>query len=185
MKGDVMPKKKATESKGSKITRRELIKRGAGAGAVTIFAPTILTSKKSSVFAQTGVTEPLLCNQPPAAAPVSPATTPFVDNLPIPFPAIPQILSPAPTQNANLGGGEAPRDPHQRWAEFNPSITYQLEAKSGTHKFHNDLQPSYIWGFNGVSPGPTVLNVYGLPTIVRIKNSLPVSTTSFGTNKTT
>ena len=54
-------------------------------------------------------------------------------------------------------------------------MLYQLEMKSGTHQFHRDYLPSYIWGFNGKYPGPTVLNAYGVPTIVRFKNSLPTS----------
>jgi FtsP/CotA-like multicopper oxidase with cupredoxin domain len=167
----------------SKISRREVLKMGAAAGAVTILSPTILTSRKSTVFAQGTVAEPVLCA--PTPVPQSPPHTPFVDDLPVPFPAVPQILSPAPTENANIGGGEAARDPHQRWAEFTPAITYQLEAKAGTHQFHRDYLPSYIWGFNGKYPGPVVLNGYGLPTIVRFKNSLPATTSSFGTNKTT
>ena len=76
------------------------------------------------------------------------------------LPAIPQFLSPAPTENANIAGGEAARDPHQRWAEFTPAVTYQLEAKAGTHQFHRDYLPSYIWGFNGQYPasdGPQCL----------------------------
>ncbi len=188
-----MPKKEVKEKKDpehhedfkskSKISRRKVLKIGAAAGAVTIMGPGILTSKKSSVFAQTPVTEPALC--PATPIPVSPATTPFADNLPVPPIAIPQFLSPAPTEAANTGGGEAARDDHQRWAEFTPAITYQLEAKAGTHQFHSDLLPSYIWGFNGRYPAPTVLNIYGLPSLVRFKNSLPLTTTSFGTNKTT
>ncbi|HKY06126.1 MAG TPA: twin-arginine translocation signal domain-containing protein, partial [Blastocatellia bacterium] len=71
----------------SKISRRKVLKMGAAAGAVTILSPTILTSRKSTVYAQTTVTEPVLCA--PTPLPVSPATTPFLDNLPIPFPAIP------------------------------------------------------------------------------------------------
>jgi FtsP/CotA-like multicopper oxidase with cupredoxin domain len=180
-----MPKKKAPNSneEASKLTRRDMIKMGAAAGAVTILSPTILTSKKSSVFGQTGVAEPILCA--PTPVPPSPPTTPFLDNLPIPFPAIPQFLFPAPTENANIAGGEAARAPHQRWAEFTPAITYQLEARAAEHQFHSQLLPSYIWGFNGRYPAPTVLNAYGLPTIVRFKNSLPDPTTSFGTPEIT
>jgi FtsP/CotA-like multicopper oxidase with cupredoxin domain len=177
-----MPKDKAKDKNGSKITRRELLKRGAAAGAVTILSPTILTSKKSTVYAQGTVVEPVLCG---TVANPSPPHTPFVDDLPMPFPAAPQILSPAPTKNANTLNGEAARDPHQRWEEFLPALTYQLEAKAGTHQFHRDYLPSYIWGFNGKYPGPTVLNGYGLPSLVRFKNSLPATTSSFGTNKTT
>lgn len=175
-----MPKKQAKERKLSKISRRDVLKMGAAtAGAATILGPTILTSRKSTVFAQGTVAEPVLCAATPI--PPSPPTTPFLDNLPIPTPAIPQFLSPTPTQNANIGGGEAARAPHQRWAQFTPAITYQMEAKAATHQFHSQLLPSYVWGFNGKYPAPTILNAYGLPTIVRFKNSLPATTTSFAT----
>lgn len=176
-------KKESKETHSSKLTRRSMLKMGAAAGAVTILGPTILTSKKSTVYAQGTVAEPVLCA--PTPVPQSPPHTPFVDDLPIPSPAIPQFLSPLPTEAANIAGGEAARDPHQRWAEFTPAVTYQLEAKAGTHQFHRDYLPTYIWGFNGQYPGPTILNAYGVPAIVRFKNSLPATTTSFGTNKTT
>jgi FtsP/CotA-like multicopper oxidase with cupredoxin domain len=108
-----------------------------------------------------------------------------VDNLPVPSPAIPKFLSPAPTKVANTDNGEAARDDHQRWEEFTPAVTYQLELKAGLHQFHRDYLPSYGWGFDGKYPGPTILNAYGIPSLVRFKNSLPAVTTSFGTNKTT
>jgi FtsP/CotA-like multicopper oxidase with cupredoxin domain len=171
------------ESELMRMNRRTMLKMGATAGVVSLVGPTILTSKKSTVLAHTAVTEPVLCA--PTPVPQSPPHTPFVDDLPIPFPAIPQFLSPAPTKAANIAAGEAARADHQRWDEFNPSITFQLEARATTHQFHRDYLPSYAWGFNGRYPAPTVLNIYGLPTIVRFKNSLPLSTTSFGTNQTT
>lgn len=176
-------KKDSKEKTSSKLTRRSMLKMGAAAGAVTILSPTILTSRKSTVYAQGTVAEPVLCA--PTPVPQSPPHTPFVDDLPIPSPAVPQFLSPTPTENANIGGGEAARDPHQRWAEFTPAVTYQLEMKAGTHQFHRDYLPSYIWGFNGKYPGPTILNAYGIPSLVRFKNSLPASTSSFGTNTST
>jgi len=176
-------KKKETTRKEGQLSRRTVLKLGAAAGAGTLLAPTILTSRKSTVYAQGTVAEPVLC----AAAPVpqSPPHTPFVDTLPVPIPAAPQILTPTPTETANVLNGEAARDPHQRWAEFTPAVTYQLEARAGTHQFHSDYLPSYIWGFNGQYPGPTILNAYGVPSLVRFKNSLPTTTTSFGTNQTT
>lgn len=177
-----MPKKPIKEKESTEISRRDMLKLGAAAGAATILGPTILTSKKSTVYAQGTVTEPQLCGN--VALP-SPPHTPFVDDLPIPSVALPTILNPLPTQNANTLNGEAARDPHQRWAEFNPSVMYLLEAKAGTHQFHRDYLPSYIWGFNGQYPGPVILNAYGAPTIVRFKNSLPVGGSSFGTPITT
>ena len=186
-----MPRKKESKASEhskklklrSKVTRREVLKMGAAAGAVTILSPTILTSRKSTVYAQGTVEEPQLC--PPTPVPQSPPHTPFLDNLPVPSIAIPTILNPAPTKTANTLNGEAARDPHQRWEEFNPSIQYLLTARKATHTFHSNYLPSYIWGFNGQYPGPTILNAYGVPSLVRFKNDLPASTLSFGTNETT
>lgn len=162
---------------GPTVDRRTFVKATAAAGALTV-----LTSKKSSVFAQTTTppAEPVLCGTTP---PVSPATTPFMDALPIPPPAIPQNLNPAPTESANVGGGEAARADHQRWAEFQPDVEYSMDARAALHTFHSNLLPTYIWGFNGRYPSPTPLNVYGHPTLVRFRNSLPEATTSFGRNE--
>src|ERR1044071_5948681 len=164
-----MPKKLKKEKNQTAISRRDMLKLGAAAGAATILGPTILTSRNPPVSAQGTVAEPVLC--PPTPVPQSPPHTPFVDNLPIPSPAVPQLLSPAPTETANTLNGEAARDPHQRWAEFTPAVTYQLELKAGTHQFHRDYLPTYIWGFNGQYPGPTILNAYGVPSLVRFNNS--------------
>jgi FtsP/CotA-like multicopper oxidase with cupredoxin domain len=178
-------KKSKSKNQGSGITRRDMLKLGSAAGAATILGPIVLTSKKStpfSVLAQSGPAEPILCGTTP---PASPATRPFVDNLPVPFPAIPTFLNPAPKKQANIAQGEAPRADHQRWEQFLPDVNYALTAQAGTHRFHTDLQPSYIWGFNGRYPAPTVLNAYGHPTLVRFRNNLPAATTSFGRNELT
>src|ERR1051325_11065688 len=90
------------EKPSSKLTRRSMLKMGAAAGAVTILSPTILTSRKSTVYAQGTVAEPVLCA--PTPVPQRPPHTLFVDDLPVPAPAIPQFLSPAPTENANIAG---------------------------------------------------------------------------------
>ena len=171
-----MPKKKAKNRQGvgkkteGTVSRRTVLKIGAAAGAATVLAPNIIKPRKAQAFAV----------DPPATqclvAPNnrSPAHTPFVDPLPIPFPAIDHPLSPQPTEAANTGAGEWPRANHQRWAQFTPAhLTTELEARPGLHRFHSDYGDSYIWGFNGVYPAPTVLNRYGKPTIVRFRNSLP------------
>jgi FtsP/CotA-like multicopper oxidase with cupredoxin domain len=168
-----MPKKqKKTKKEGSAVTRRDVLKMGAAAGAVTALGPTIFTSRKA--YAATGVAEPIICATEPVD---SPPHTPFVDNLPIPSPAIPTILFPFPTKAANIGGGEFPRADHQRWEEFLPGVNYFMDAKPATHTFHSDFLPSYFWGFNGKYPAETPLNFYGLPTLVRFKNSLPAEGT--------
>ena len=77
------------------LSRRTMIKLSAAAGAGTVLSPMILTSRKSTVYAQGTVAEPELCG---TVANPSPPHTPFLDNLPIPSPAIPQFLSPTPTK---------------------------------------------------------------------------------------
>ncbi|MGH9906869.1 MAG: multicopper oxidase family protein, partial [Pyrinomonadaceae bacterium] len=173
---------KKKESKGT-LNRRDVLKIGAAAGVVTVVAPTMLTSRKA--LATQGTPEPDLtaCRATPPAN--SPPTTPFRDTFTAPFPAIPQDLDPAPTKERNEGAGEADRVDHQRWEEFLPDVEYELEARAGTHTFHSDYSPTYIWGFNGRYPAPTVLNIYNHPTIVRFRNSLPLTTTTFGKNEIT
>src|SRR5690242_15379653 len=98
-----MPKKKAKNRQGvgkkteGTISRRSVLKIGAAAGAATVLAPNIITSSKAFAFADP-VPPPLAqCT----AAVRSPVHTPFVDDLPIPFPAIDQPLNPQPTETAN------------------------------------------------------------------------------------
>jgi hypothetical protein len=87
-----MPKKKAKDPQEteSTISRRNVLKIGAAAGAVTVLAPNILTNGKA-LAQETIPPKPLVqCT----ASPGSPAHTPFKDELPIPFPAIDHPLSP-------------------------------------------------------------------------------------------
>ncbi len=174
-------KQKKTRKDNSSVTRRDILKMGGAAGAAAALGPTIFTSRKAYAF--TGVAEPAdNCLVEPAD---SPPHTPFVDNLPIPSPSIPRILSPAPTKAANIAGGEAPRVDHQRWDEFLPDVQYIQEAMAATHQFHSDFLPSYFWGFNGKYPAETPLNLYGHPTLVRFKNSLPAVHNNGGKNEIT
>ena len=136
-----MPKKKAKRRQGvgekteGTISRRNVLKIGAAAGAVTVLAPNIITTRKAQAF-QGAVNPPLVQCVGNAA---SPSHTPFVDDLPIPFPAIDHPLNPQPTETANLGAGEWNRAPHQRWAQFTPAhMTTELEARPGLHRFRID-----------------------------------------------
>ena len=148
-----MPKKKAKnrqrieKNTEGTISRRSVLKIGAAAGAATVLAPNIIKSGKAFA-AFDGPAPPLVqCT----AAVRSPVHTPFKDDLPVPFPAIDHPLSPQPQEAPNTGAGEWPRVNHQRWAQFTPAhVTTELEAKPGTHTFHSDFGPSYVWGFNGV-----------------------------------
>ena len=163
------------------ISRRSVLKIGAAAGAAGVLAPSVLNPKEALGFQ--AVAEPVLCVQPSGP---SPAHHPFVDEFTAPFPADDHPLSPQPTEFPNIGAGEAARAPHQRWSQFTPAhFTYELEARAGLHTFHSDYSPTYIWGFNGQYPAPTCLNKYGKSTIVRFRNSLPTTTTTFGRNEIT
>jgi FtsP/CotA-like multicopper oxidase with cupredoxin domain len=186
-------KKKAELTNGHGWTRRTALKAGVAAGAVTV-----LTSRKGFATdflgAQAAATtaaappppEPIPCSPNPTH---SPETTPFVQALPIPPVAIPQFtLSPAPTLSANTAGGEAARADHQRWNQFLPHVYYDFHLKPALHQFHPDIPPTYIWGYNGIYPGPTILNLYNIPILVRFRNELPAThndAVNFGDNNHT
>jgi FtsP/CotA-like multicopper oxidase with cupredoxin domain len=175
-------KPKPTDSKGHRLTRRGVLKVGAAAGAATV-----LTSKKSfathllngKIFPDVIPPEPTDCTPQPTN---SPATRPFVQALPIPPIAIPTILNPFPTLAADTANGEAARANHQDWLQFFPLVQYDVSIQPCMHQFHPDIPPTYCWGYNGIYPGPTFLNVYGVPVVVRFHNNLPVNHTGFGTN---
>ena len=167
------------------ISRRSVLKIGAAAGAAGVLAPAILSPKEALAF--TDPAEPVRCDPQPVGVPQpdSPPTTPFMDNFTAPFPAVPTILFPAPQETRNEGAGEAPRAPHQRWNQFPPEVQYHMIAKPGLHRFHSEYEDTYIWGFNGRYPAPTVLNFYGHSAVVRFRNNLPVMTSTFGRNEIT
>jgi FtsP/CotA-like multicopper oxidase with cupredoxin domain len=185
-----MPKEKANnrpeiekKTEGT-ISRRSVLKIGAAAGAAGVLAPSMLTSNQALGFQE--ITEPpVRCVNTNPVTP-SPAHHPFVDEFTAPFPADDHPLNPQPTEFPNLGAGEADRAPHPRWTQFSPAhYTYDMSAQAGLHKFHSDFADSYIWGFNGKYPAPTLLGKYGKSTIVRFRNNLPTTTTTFGRNEIT
>src|SRR5262245_2611405 len=180
---EVRTKPKNEPGKGFKVSRRDVIKMGVAAGGITV-----LTSRKSfsQALPQTETVfipqEPPLCGEDPF--PVSPATRPFRQQLPIPQVLQPTRLNPAPRRTANIFAGEAPRAAHQRWNEFLPQKQYSLHARPALHRFHPDLTQTYVWAFNGQLPGPTIVGRYGQPSLVRFFNDLPEVTT-FGIGEIT
>jgi FtsP/CotA-like multicopper oxidase with cupredoxin domain len=142
-----------------------VLKLGAAAGVASV-----LTSRKS--LGQSGPPpEPPACFPAP---PNSPPTTPFAQALDIPPLASPvTYLNPAPTLSANINGGEAARADHQRWDEFLPQVLYDIDLQPALHNFHPDLLDTYVWGYNGIVPGPTFCANYGVPILVRFHNDLP------------
>jgi FtsP/CotA-like multicopper oxidase with cupredoxin domain len=181
-----------TTANGNGVTRRTMMKVGAAAGAATV-----VTSKKalSQITFPTPPAEVPNCTFATGVAEQSPPTQPFVNSLPIPPIAIPTILSPAPTLNADTANGEAVRAAHQDWLQFFPFVQYDFQLQGGLHNFDpvggglvssaNPTGQTYIWGYNGIYPGPTILNVYGVPIVVRFHNNLPVPNIGFGDNNST
>jgi FtsP/CotA-like multicopper oxidase with cupredoxin domain len=182
-----MPKDKAnnrpeieSNTEGT-VSRRTVLKIGAAAGAAGVLAPSMLTSTEALGFQET-IAEPVTC----ANGQPSPPHHPFVDDFTAPFPCDDHPLNPQPTEFPNLGAGEADRAPHPRWTQFSPAhFTYDMSAQAGLHTFHSDFSPTYIWGFNGQYPAPTLFGKYGKSGLVRFRNNLPTVTTTFGRNEIT
>ncbi|AOE85376.1 multicopper oxidase family protein [Pseudomonas sp. TCU-HL1] len=121
--------------------------------------------------------------------PPSPATTPWVMQLPnqiVPAASTP-YLTPAPTEVANVTGGEAGRKPHQFWARFRPNAEYyELRAQERDWVFNPAYPKQKVWAYRAVNTpanefSATVMAHYGDPVICRIHNELPANHTGFGT----
>lgn len=122
--------------------------------------------------------------------PQSPPTTPFVENMPrLSVLAPVAALNPAPTAAPNTAAGEARTVAHQAFAQFPPQRFYELSEQQGLVSVappgELPLQP--IWGFNGITPGPMIVERYGVlgspqngSILVRQRNNLPVNNGGFG-----
>jgi FtsP/CotA-like multicopper oxidase with cupredoxin domain len=125
----------------------------------------------------------------------SPRTRPFIQALPImPLAQRVSSLSPAPTENPNVGAGEVRAAPFQapqidasRFPVV-PATLYNIHQRQFTAIQHPDLPVQTVWGFDDGtgtrSPGPTYQAHYGRPQLTRNINSLPSITeknnTGFG-----
>ncbi len=120
--------------------------------------------------------------------PQSPPTTPFVENMPRIMVLAPvATLTPAPTIAPNTAAGEARTVPHQAFAQFPPQRFYEMSEQQGLVSMSPDLPLQSIWGFNGITPGPMIVERYGpLGTpqagsvLLRCRNNLPVDNGGFG-----
>jgi len=143
-------------------TRREMVKLGLLGGTAALLSRNEFVPKAWA-----------------AALPPSPPTRPFVVPLPIPPVAVPKAeLWPPP--GLNPVWGEAQRDPHQLWQTHFPKKFYEIHQKEALHSFHPDLPQQLIWGYDGISPGPTFHARLGEPMLVRFHNDLPANHVGFG-----
>jgi FtsP/CotA-like multicopper oxidase with cupredoxin domain len=122
---------------------------------------------------------------------VSPPNTPFQDPLPVPATLAVKTLTPAPTKSANIAAGEAARADHQKWDQFLPQKTYELEEVAVSENFYpavDGVPASTTWRFRDTSNGnvsPLVRANYQEPIVIRIWNRLPTNNGGFGINQVT
>lgn len=156
---------KSNHFDGLKLSRRQSLKVSASAAA-------------AGIMASGQVAAPVL------AQAASPTTTPFVTPLPVYMPKQPVTsLVPAPQQYYT--DGECGRRPHQDWTKWPAEKYYNLYVREAWHSFHPELPTQTIWGFDGITPGPTFVAHYGEPIIVRIHNQLPPNTVGYGSPEIT
>ena len=156
------------------LGRRDLFKLGLLTGAGYLIAKEGLSARAVSAGGST------------TGQCTSPATTPFTLNLPImPTKQTVAALSPAPTVAPNTAAGEGRTRNHQApdvGLPFPPSVLYQVTQQPGSAIMSNQLPAQTIWGFDGISPGPTYVSHYGTPILVRNVNNLPSNNGGFGIN---
>src|SRR4029078_2586610 len=97
--------------------------------------------------------------------PQSTPTTPFAQNMPRLQVLQPvAALTPAPTIAPNTAAGEGRTVSHQAFAQFPPQRFYEISQQQGlvTMAANNELPQQTIWGFNGITPGPMIVERYGV-----------------------
>src|SRR6185436_12244165 len=116
--------------------------------------------------------------------PQSPPTRAFLEPMPImPVKQPVGALSPAPTAAPNTVAGEGRTRSHQAFARFPPRKLYEVHQRAGLVSMSPDLPLQSIWGFDGITPGPTYIARYGEPILVRNFNDLPADNGGFGLNE--
>ena len=89
----------------------------------------------------------------------SPPTQPFIEELPVPpiaKPVTPRTFNPFPAR-------ALPAD----------VIHYEITAIEARHSFHSQLPLNSIWGYDGITPGPTIVAKANTNVLVRFNNALP------------
>ena len=146
----------------AKLTRRQSLQLGAATSAIGLLPIKLATPAH-------------------AGDPLPPKTTPFVVPLTVNTAKLPvSALNPAPMQTANVSGGECGRMPQQRFTDWPSQKFYMLKVREANHSFHPELPTQKVWGYDGMVPGPTFVEKYGVPITVRISNELPNNSIGFG-----
>lgn len=154
----------------AQLTRRDLLKLG-------------LLTAAGSLVVKSGLSQRALADDLPR----SPPTTPFVDRLPVPPIKQPvAALDPLPQEMPNTAAGEARTKAHQFFQRLAPQRYYEIHQREAEHRFSDHpgnlraIPPQKIWGYDGLTPGPTIHARYGEPILVRQINDLPQNHVGFG-----
>lgn len=154
-------------------SRRDLLKMGLLTAGGMLVAKSGLSAR---AYAQIGGSNNLCVPSQQAA---SPPTRSFVDPLPImPIASSVPSLNPTPTLAPNTAAGESRTRDHQLFNRFIQGATfYNVSQHAINVRQSPDLPVQTIWGFDdgvhATSPGPTYVNHYGTPILVRNNNRLP------------
>jgi FtsP/CotA-like multicopper oxidase with cupredoxin domain len=153
------------------LSRREMMKYGLiGAGGYLAYKNGLSQWASGNAWASGG-----------GSSSTSPATTPFVDPLPI-MPVkrpVTALSGPAPTIAPNTAAGEGRTRPHQAFTtypgkfSFPPAAKFEVHQKAAMVAMSPNLPLQPVWGFDGQYPGPTYFARYGEQIMVRNFNDLP------------
>jgi FtsP/CotA-like multicopper oxidase with cupredoxin domain len=155
-------RKNRVELVEAKLTRRDLFKMGLLTSSGFLVAKVGLSSRAANA----------------GGTVVSPPTTPWLEELPIPPVAQPMKASDMPvmpTCDVQSGLGEMGRVSHQHWDKVDLENTdcYINVNAPAQYSWHRELPLDDCWAFNGQFPGPRIHAQYGKPVIIRFKNELP------------
>ena len=156
-------RKNRVELVEAKLTRRDLFKMGLLTSSGFLVAKMGLSSRNATA----------------GGAVVSPPTTPWIEEMPVPPVAKPltvdELGGPYPQQLCNTSAGEMGRpDGHQYWEQFDPANMdfYVNDNRVTMGNWHRELPLDECWCFNGMFPGPRIHAKYDRPVMIRFKNNL-------------
>jgi FtsP/CotA-like multicopper oxidase with cupredoxin domain len=160
------------------LTRREMVKMGLLTSAGMLVPVKGLSARwadpKHRVPLHSPMSPPLTPFQEPLNTAMNGGMPIKVKETPNPNPALPPVsFNPAPTIAPNTAGGEGRTRPHQYPFNFATTDFYKISQQAGFVNIHPSLDPTYIWGFDGISPGPTIVAQYGRRILMRNQNNLP------------
>jgi FtsP/CotA-like multicopper oxidase with cupredoxin domain len=154
----------------AQLSRRDLMKMGLLTGAGYLVSKGGLSARSKSLL--------------PVEQAASPPVTPFIEPLHIiPVKEPVGVLQPAPSVIPLPHEGRT--RPHQALNVFPPKKFYKVRQHVAPSRVHPELPEQVLWGFDGMSPGPTYVARYGEPILVRNFNELPPDNGGFGLDSVT